>query len=148
VGWQAKPYHDWTGQLYIDWDSTPQDSAFIIHLVYKKFDPLYVKELKNLIDLIKKQPDFTDDSKILVFYIQEEGNLKIKKSFSGLPNVFLHPFKTGKFAQQAAKEVLAANKENIFYITDSVKKISKDSGETNWINQLNGWLSVPEIGMA
>src|SRR5581483_4989776 len=39
-------------------------------------------------------------------------------------------------------------KENIFYITDSVKKISKDSGETNWINQLNGWRSVPEIGMA
>jgi hypothetical protein len=150
VGWKAKPYHDWTGQLYIDWQGEPRPAVFAIHLIYKKITDISPRDLNRLIKNIKKQPDFASSSRIILFNLKntDKGAAKNLRKLRQVPNVEVQEYESGGFVRKFVTTISPIDVNGVFYITDSISKISKDSGDTPWISQLSGWLSVPEIGLA
>jgi hypothetical protein len=145
VGWKAKPYHDWTGQLYIDWLASAKHPVFLIHAVYKGLGDAHIRELRKLLNEVQKQ--LNGSPRVMIFALEKEASKKTLRKLRSLSGVSVHEYEAGGFVGEAVKALADEPSTNVIYVSDSVKKIRKDSGETNWVNQFSGWLSTDEIGM-
>jgi glycosyltransferase involved in cell wall biosynthesis len=143
AGLNAEPFHDFRGQMYIDWKEPAGKKVFAIHMLYKN-----TKNIGKTIKFIQKQPDFDSNSKILLFCLRKDLARKHGKEIEKKYGITVCEYRTGEFIKTFTERVGTTSYDSICYIADSVEKIYRSEGKTNWISQLSGWLSSPDIGIA
>lgn len=131
----AVPFHDPYGQLYISWSQNNiSDTVFIIHAHY--WDQDNIKKLVSIVEAAgatKKQ----------IHLVGYDSSLN-----SEVGNVQSHAIKRGELAQTVSDIAKKSKAKRVVYLKDSLVDVYTEKTESNWINQLTGWLSIPGVTIA